>query len=150
MKDVNIHHWQEHNPVTTEALVQLTLGAPQIIYNGGFLFSSIRYFDFDEKKPGLPEDISALVTNSQEEKISLTLVNLNENNIKNIIIQAGSMGEHSFGNIRYQISENSQFHEGVINNRYLKVSMKPETQIKIELDIFRSVNHLTYQFPWMT
>ena len=150
LKDVNIHHWQEHNPVTTEALVQLTLGAPQIIYNGGFLFSSIRYFDFDEKKPGLPEDISALVTNSQEEKISLTLVNLNENNIKNIIIQAGSMGEHSFGNIRYQISENSQFHEGVINNRYLKVSMKPETQIKIELDIFRSVNHLTYQFPWMT
>ena len=67
----------------------------------------------------MPEDISALVTNSQEEKISLTLVNLNENNIKNIIIQAGSMGEHSFGTIRYQISENSQFHEGVINNRYL-------------------------------
>ncbi|MQG18437.1 MAG: hypothetical protein FI687_01490 [SAR202 cluster bacterium] len=150
LKNVNIHHWQEHNPVTTEALVQLTLGAPQIIYNGGFLFSSIRYFDFDKKKPGLPEDISALVTNSQEKKISLTLVNLNETNIKNIIIQAGSMGEHSFGTIRYQISENSQFQESVINNRYLKVSMKPETQIKIELDISRSVNDITYQFPWMT
>ena len=25
---VHIHHWQQHNPVTTEALVQLTLGAP--------------------------------------------------------------------------------------------------------------------------
>ena len=41
-KDIDItkvheHHWQTSNPVTTEALLQLTLGAPQIMYNGGLL-----------------------------------------------------------------------------------------------------------------
>jgi hypothetical protein len=150
LNSVNIHHWQEHNPVTTEALVQLTLGSPQIIYNGGFLFSSIRYFDFDKKKPGLPEDISALVTNLQEKFLSLTLVNLHKNDVKNLIIQAGSMGEHSFGMIRYKTSGNLQIRQERVNNRYLKISMKPQTEIRIELDILRSVNSLTYQFPWMT
>ena len=37
LMQVNIHHWQEHNPILCEALVQLTLGAPQIIYNGGLI-----------------------------------------------------------------------------------------------------------------
>ena len=44
-RDNHIHWWQQLNPVTTETLVQLTLGAPQIIYNGGLLLSPIRHFD---------------------------------------------------------------------------------------------------------
>jgi len=28
---VHEHHWQTINPVTTEALIQLTLGAPQFV-----------------------------------------------------------------------------------------------------------------------
>ncbi|MEZ4664394.1 MAG: hypothetical protein R2911_43235 [Caldilineaceae bacterium] len=40
LTQVNIHHWQEHNPILCEALIQLTLGAPQIIYNGGLLHSA--------------------------------------------------------------------------------------------------------------
>ena len=55
------HRWQQTNPVTTEALIQLTLGAPQLIYNGGLLMSRLRYFDFDRKRPGLPKDTAALV-----------------------------------------------------------------------------------------
>ncbi|MEU5845366.1 hypothetical protein [Saccharopolyspora shandongensis] len=35
--DMDIHHWQRHNPVTTEALLQLTTGTPQGLYNGGLL-----------------------------------------------------------------------------------------------------------------
>ena len=45
LSQVYIHHWQEHNPVVTEALVQLTLGAPQIVYNGGLLHCRLRYYD---------------------------------------------------------------------------------------------------------
>ena len=45
LKQVYIHHWQQLNPVVTEALIQLTLGAPQIIYNGGLLHCRLRYFD---------------------------------------------------------------------------------------------------------
>ena len=31
----DVHHWQELNPVRTEALLQTTCGGPQVIYHGG-------------------------------------------------------------------------------------------------------------------
>ena len=49
---VHIHHWQQLNPVTTEALVQLTLGAPQVIYYGGMLLTRVRYFDAQQPTSG--------------------------------------------------------------------------------------------------
>jgi len=41
-KEWDVHHWQEINPVHTEALVQLTCGGPQIIYHGGLLHVRLR------------------------------------------------------------------------------------------------------------
>ena len=76
-RDNHIHHWQQLNPVTTEALVQLTLGAPQIIYNGGLLLAPIRHFDGTSKRPGLPPNVSALVREVKGDRIDLELVNLN-------------------------------------------------------------------------
>jgi hypothetical protein len=34
VSEADIHLWQQCNPVVTEALVQLTWGGPQVIYNG--------------------------------------------------------------------------------------------------------------------
>jgi hypothetical protein len=42
LTQVSEHHFQSVNPVTTEALVQLMLGAPQIQYNGGMLHATVR------------------------------------------------------------------------------------------------------------
>lgn len=39
----DIHLWQQSNPVVTEALVQLTWGGPQVIYNGGLQQARVRY-----------------------------------------------------------------------------------------------------------
>ena len=47
--------------MTTEALIQLTLGAPQLLYNGGLLLARLRYFDAQRRRPGLPPDVAALV-----------------------------------------------------------------------------------------
>jgi hypothetical protein len=76
LTQVHIHHWQELNPLVTEALIQLTLGAPQINYNGGLLHSRVRYFDEERKRPGLPEDVAALVEKLEAERVVLKLVNL--------------------------------------------------------------------------
>jgi hypothetical protein len=98
---VNIHHWQERNPVTTEALVQLTLGAPQIIYNGGLLVTPLRYFDGSRARPGLPRDVAALVTGVTQNAISLSLVNLSLIHAHDVLIQAGAFGEHRFTQAHY-------------------------------------------------
>ena len=76
LTQVHIHHWQQLNPVLTEALIQLTLGAPQIIYNGGLLMSQVRYFDPEGKRPGLPKDVAALVEKLEAKRTVLSLVNL--------------------------------------------------------------------------
>jgi hypothetical protein len=101
LTQVYIHHWQERNPITTEALLQLTLGAPQIIYNGGLLIAPLRYFDAARGRPGLPADIAALVTRVEPDEIALTLVNLSATEARSVEIQAGAFGEHRWTWVRF-------------------------------------------------
>ena len=60
--EADIHLWQQCNPVVTEALVQLTWGGPQVIYNGGLQQARVRYYDADRRRPGLPASVAALVS----------------------------------------------------------------------------------------
>ena len=57
----DVHHWQDINPVHTEALMQLTCGGPQIIYHGGLLHVRLRYFDAGPAPPGPPARRGRLV-----------------------------------------------------------------------------------------
>ena len=74
--ELNIHHWQRHNPVATEALLQLTTGTPQLLYNGGLLPLRVLYLDPDRGRPGLPPDVAALVDTVEPDRTGLQLVNL--------------------------------------------------------------------------
>jgi hypothetical protein len=163
LTQVNIHHWQQLNPVTTEALVQLTLGAPQIIYNGGLLHCRLRYFDVDEQRPGLPEDVAALVEKLEAERTVVHLVNLSPFAKRNVLIQAGGFGEHRFESVRYaqRTSEypgiqsayaasppTSEEREQPIGGQYLHVCLPPATEITLDLAMARYVNEPSYELPW--
>ena len=91
---VNIHFWQEVQPVVTEILTQLTLGAPQVLYNGGLQFARVRYFDVDGKRIGLPPEVAALVTSFNQEQVTLELVNTSITEVRNLILLGGAFGEH--------------------------------------------------------
>lgn len=84
------------NPVTTEALVHLTMGGMMPIYNGGLPNVSVRYFDADEKRPGLPADVAALVSRVDRDGIDLSLCNLHPTQSRRLVVQAGAYGEHRF------------------------------------------------------
>ena len=43
------------NPVFTKGLTQVTMGAPQSVYNGGLLRATVRYYDRDNARPWLAE-----------------------------------------------------------------------------------------------
>ena len=100
-RDNHIHWWQQLNPVTTEALIQLTLGAPQLLYNGGLLLAPIRHFDPDSDRPGLPPDVAALVESVEGERVDLHLVNLSALSERTVRVQAGTLGEHEFAQVTY-------------------------------------------------
>lgn len=163
LTQVNIHHWQEHNPVVTEALVQLTLGAPQIVYNGGLLYCRVRYYDASTQQPGLPADVAALVEIVEDKRTVLRLVNLSGQETRTVIIQAGGFAEHQFVRARYEerISEYPGSHKTYlapplqleprtleIDDRYLQVELPPATEILLDLEMARFVNTPTYATPF--
>lgn len=165
LSQVSIHHWQELNPVTTEALVQLTLGGPQIIYNGGLLHVQVRYFDAERRRPGLPEDVAALVEQITPDGIMLRLINLSVFSNRDVVVQAGAFGEHQFLSARY--THRTSEYPGVqgpggyaapplttegrsipIEDSLLRVQMPPATEIRLHLSMKRHVNTPSYRLPW--
>jgi hypothetical protein len=165
LTQVSIHHWQELNPVTTEALIQLTLGAPQIIYNGGLLFCQVRYFDADKRRPGLPSDVAALVERAEADHIVVQLVNLNMFEARDVLIQAGAFGEHQFIGATYaaRVSDypgvqgpggyaapDMQTEDRTIpmDDHLLRVQLPPATEIRLQLQIKRFINQPSYRLPW--
>jgi hypothetical protein len=160
---VNIHHWQELNPVLTEALVQLTLGAPQIIYNGGLLLCRARFFDCERRRPGLPRDVAALVETLQAERTVVRVVNLSPFDARDMIIQAGAFGEHRFKRVHYSVRRSeypgpigsyvapavqcvSRAQE--VNDKHLQVHLPPATEIVLDLETERFVLDPSYALPW--
>ncbi|MBM3280682.1 MAG: hypothetical protein FJY95_21780 [Candidatus Handelsmanbacteria bacterium] len=145
----DVHRWQQANPVTTEALVQLTLGGPQHLYNGGLLLCRLRYFDALAHRPGLPPEVAALVENLEPERTVLRLVNLSPTAERRVVVQAGAFGEHHFTTTLYDALDSeypgsisayaeSEALRGTvrqveINASRFEVVLPPATQLRLEL-----------------
>jgi hypothetical protein len=157
---VYIHHWQQHNPIIVEALVELTTGAPPVLYNGGLLHTLVRYYDVQQQRPGLPQDVAALVTKIGPTNATIHLVNLNPFEGREVVLQAGAFGEHSFRSASYA-SRTSEYPGGVykyaappleteqleveIQDKYFQVDLPPASEIVLELVMERYVNQPTYK-----
>lgn len=136
-------YFQRRNPVTCEGLVELTCGGPLPHYNGGLLVTRVRHYDPQQKRPGLPEDVAALVTKLTADTTELELVNLSTYEARDVIIQAGSMCEHNFTTARANGNNNVE-----VNGTYLQVHLLPNTHIALEVGMDRFVNPPSYSQPW--
>ncbi|MFC1541532.1 hypothetical protein ACFL50_03670 [Candidatus Latescibacterota bacterium] len=140
-----------NNPVLTKGLLQVTMGAPQTIYNGGLLRARVRYFDIDRVRPGMPEDVSALVEIIEANRTVVNIVNLSAIHTRRLIVQAGAFGEHEFGAVKYSIQpEDSDTNVKTlkINSKYFAVDLPPGTSVKLDIETHRFVNDPSYAFPW--
>jgi hypothetical protein len=88
-----------YNPATVDALVQLAMGGLPPKHQGEALHARVRYFDPIARRPGMPEDVAALVDTLQSDSTSIVLVNLNQSQPKNVIVQGGAYGEHLVDNV---------------------------------------------------
>ncbi len=93
--DDNIHWWQGLNPVVTEVLTQLVAGAPQMMYNGGLPYTQLRWDDVLRNRPGLPEDVAALVEQLDESTVTVQVLNLGSTQ-RVLRLTGGGYGEHPF------------------------------------------------------
>ena len=150
----DVHHWQEINPVHTEALVQLTCGGPQIIYHGGLLHVRLRYFDADARRPGLPPDVGALVDHLDDKSVTVTLVNTSPLQERNLVLQAGAFGEHNFTGAEILTPDQAGRRAGTgspdpssLADKHITVQLPPGQSVKLRLGMDRYVNQPGYEQP---
>ncbi len=141
----DVHHWQNINPVHTEALVQLTCGGPQVIYHGGLLHVRLRWFDADGQRPGLPSDVGALVHALDRDSVTVTLVNTSPLRERRLIVQAGAFGEHAFTDVT-DLTANGPSAIPV-ESRYVTVVLPPGRSTDLRLGMRRYVNQPSYAQP---
>ncbi|MEE2752632.1 MAG: hypothetical protein VX910_01515 [Candidatus Latescibacterota bacterium] len=158
----HIHWWQQLNPVTTEALIQLTLGAPQLLYNGGLLHAPWRYSDRERKRPGLPQGVSALVEKVEAELLEVILVNTSAIHSRQLTVQAGTLREHQFTDLTFDVISSdypdivgsysapptSFRKENIrIDDVDFEVDLPAGTQIRLRIGQERCVNDPSYRQP---
>lgn len=142
----DVHHWQEINPVHTEALLQLACGGPQIIYHGGLLHLRLRYVDAEARRPGLPPDVAALVTALDAGSTSVSLVNTNPLRERRLILQAGAFGEHEFTDV-VEVGGEAPALAVPVTGKHLGVVLPPGRALDLRLGMRRHCRQPTYEQP---
>lgn len=140
-EDMDVHHWQERNPLILEGLVQQMMGGPNHIYHGGLLHTRLRYFDVDRRRAGIPEDVAALVDQVTENSVRVTLVNTSGTRKHETILQAGAFGEHHFNGVELN-GKSIRF-----SGRHLWVELPPGAVGTLTLRMTRYHHAPTYEFP---
>lgn len=141
-ESMTIHMWQQLTPMIIEGLTQLTLGGPMHVYHGGLQQARFRYFDVAGERPGLPQDVAALVDRLSADGAQLTLVNTGDEN-RELVVQAGTFGEHAF------ISAELDGSVTPLSGRWVRVRLAPGAVQTIRFTMQRFVQAPSYDTPWL-
>ncbi len=91
---------QRFNPAVTNSLVELVLGGNPPGRAGNILHTRLFYYDPARSRPGLPEQVAALVEAIHPRRVRVRLVNLDPIEARRVIVQGGAYGEHRFTEVR--------------------------------------------------
>jgi hypothetical protein len=166
LEATDVDDWQLFNPVTVEALCQLTLGAPAPIYNGGLLYAPVFYDDPERLRPGLPPGVAALVRRVEHSNVELEFINLDPHP-RRVLVRAGAYLEHRFtkatferrvseypggraygGSIWYGREPARLVEDTVeISDSRVQIEMAPHSRILVTLGLRRNVGSPSLQAP---
>jgi hypothetical protein len=130
------------NPVTTSALIRLTQGGLEPTREGDLFNARLRYFDPARRRAGLPEDVAALVSEMTDTGTVVTVVNLNKDTARNVVIQGGAYGEHLIQSVVWDGKTVP------VNAPHMTVTLNPGSGTKLTLTMRRYASDPTVRFPW--
>lgn len=134
-----------NNPVSTTALINLTLGGndPNGSGHGPLpLHTQLRHFDRERRRAGLPPDVAALVERIRPEGVVLTLVNTSPIDFRTVTVQAGGYGEHQFTAVT--IGDRTF----PVDAPYFTVRLAPGAGETLTIAMQRYAHQPTLAFPW--
>ncbi|HJP29115.1 MAG: hypothetical protein QF689_18235 [Candidatus Latescibacteria bacterium] len=140
----DVHHWQNINPVVPEGMMQMAMGTPTAVYHGGMIHASIRYFDGEAKRPGLPPHVAALVDEVGTDHIHVQLVNTDIVEGKQVVLQAGGCSEHHFSDVIVEADGAAPI---TVDGQHVKVSLGPGAHGKLRLGLKRLAHTPSYSQP---
>jgi hypothetical protein len=162
--EADIHLWQQVNPVVTEALVQLTWGGPQVLYNGGLQQARVRYYDAKALRPGLPPAVAALVSSIDPQATTVELVNLDPHTPRSVIVQAGAFAEHTVRTVRHTATDDPSWVGSLydyghrepsvtsattpVNGPWLRVELPRSSQVRLTLRLDLHSRPPSYRTPF--
>lgn len=129
------------NPASVAHLLQLAMGA---IHHGNrtlTMHARLRYFDLAERRPGLPDDVAALVEEMTADSTTVTLVNVSPIHPRRVTLQAGGYGEHEFVSLQQGDAEQA------IGAKSLDVELAPGCGAKLKLTTKRYQNLPNLAWP---
>ncbi len=130
------------NPASVRSLIPLMLGGIHPGHKGSIIHCRVRYFDPIRRRAGVPDDVAALVEKLSKDSMTLTLVNTNQVESREVLIQSGGYGEHQF------VSVNADGVSTPVDSRLLKVRLAPGSGQQLQLDMQRYTNDPTMILPW--
>jgi hypothetical protein len=140
----------KYNPASVHELLALAMGSLEQGRGGNSLVARLRYFDADQRRPGLPKDVAALVERMTADEAVVTLVNVNQVQPRHLIIQGGAYGEHEIvaiaGGKQDRATEGRR--DGETLGRRVTVKLDPGAGAKLMLRMKRHVNQPTFELPW--
>jgi hypothetical protein len=129
------------NPATVSNLCQLMMGGLQPRH-GCPLHARVRYFDPARQRPGMPQDVGALVERLGPDSMTLRLVNTDQVESRDVIVQAGAYAEHRFGRVQTDGQATD------VDGSSFAVHLAPGAGATLEIGMERYVNPPTFAFPW--
>jgi len=130
------------NPATTNSLTNLTIGGYFARGRIWVLHSRFRLFDPIKRRAGLPEDVGSLVEKLGADSATMTLVNINPLEAREVVVQAGGYGEHRFESVTVNGKPSP------VNSPVLTVRLAPGAGAKLEFKMKRYANAPTFAHPW--
>ena len=137
------YHFHRLNPVFPEGLVRMAMGTPAALYNGGLLQTHLCYFDPERRRPGLPQDVAALVSSVSADEAHVELVNLDSLGSREVIIQAGSFGEHEFT----RIAGGGGQERADVDASSFTLHLEPGSAVSLHLGMRRYARAPSYALP---
>ena len=130
------------NPAQTDVLTSLMLGGLEPGHCGYPLHARVRYFDPERRRPGLPEDIAALVETLSAGEATVSLVNLDQVRGRTVIVQGGAYGEHRVTGVTVDGRTTP------VNRSSFSVRLAPGCGASLVVKADRYANQPTFAFPW--
>jgi hypothetical protein len=135
------YHFHNLNPVVPEGLLQMSMGTPAAMYNGGLLLSHVRYFDPMLKRPGLPRHVAVLAEHVTADSIDLTFVNTDPVSSHRVLIQAGTFAEHEF------TGASLDGEDIALDERHVCIELDRSAKAHLHLKLKRFAHRPTYDLP---